>query len=44
LSQLDSYGLLQDQGYKREVFRVTHEGYRVADMLKALPPNEHSAA
>jgi len=35
LNELRENGLLEDRGYKGEVFRVTREGYRLADLLKA---------
>jgi len=34
LKELQSSGLLEDRGYKGEVFSVTDEGYRVADLLR----------
>lgn len=33
LEQLTSKGLVADQGYKGEVFRITNLGYQVADMI-----------
>jgi serine/threonine protein kinase len=33
VDKLCVYGLLQERGYKGEVFAITNEGYRVADML-----------
>jgi len=33
LEQLTSKGLVVDQGYKGEVFRITNLGYQVADMI-----------
>ena len=35
LNYLRQNGLLEDRGYKGEVFRVTREGYELADLLKA---------
>ncbi len=34
LRELKKHGLLQDRGHRGEVFAVTDEGYRVADLLK----------
>lgn len=34
ISQLESNGLVQDRGYKGEVFVITEAGYQVADWLK----------
>ena len=31
--ELRSLGLIEDRGHKGEIFRVTNEGYRVADLL-----------
>ncbi len=33
INQLQGFGLIADAGYKGEVFRVTKEGYKQADML-----------
>lgn len=35
LNELSDTGLLEDRGYKGEVFRVTRDGYELADLLKA---------
>jgi RIO-like serine/threonine protein kinase len=34
LNELCRFGLLQDRGHKREVFKVTGRGYDVADWLR----------
>ncbi len=34
IRQLRDNGLLQDRGYKGEVFSITDEGYRVADLVR----------
>lgn len=36
VDELASCGLIADCGYKGEVFRVTGEGYRVADLLRQV--------
>jgi hypothetical protein len=36
INQLASLGLIEDRGYKGEVFAITDEGYRVADILKTV--------
>lgn len=33
IDELESEGLIQAQGYKRESFRITREGYEVADLI-----------
>jgi hypothetical protein len=35
LNQLIREGLIQDAGHKREVFRLTDKGYRVADLFRS---------
>lgn len=36
IKELVHLGLLEDQGYKGEMFAVTHEGYKVADRISDL--------
>jgi hypothetical protein len=35
VQELEWHGLIQDRGFKREVYNVTDEGYRVADIIRA---------
>jgi hypothetical protein len=35
VSELEQAGLVSDKSYKGEYYEVTHEGYQVADLLKA---------
>lgn len=37
IDQLCRFGLLQERGYKGEVFGITDEGYRVADAIRLQP-------
>ncbi len=37
IDQLCRFGLLQERGYKGEVFGITNEGYRVADAIRLQP-------
>ena len=39
LDELESYGLIEAASYKREVFTVTHEGYRIADEIGSRFPD-----
>jgi len=34
VKELEEQGMIEDQGYKREVFAVTHAGYELADRLR----------
>lgn len=34
ISELENYGLIKDKGYEGELFRVTTNGYKVADEVK----------
>ena len=34
VTELEGHGLIEDRGGQREVFHVTDEGYRVADIVK----------
>ena len=34
IQELCDLGLLQDRGYQGEVFSITSEGYRVADLIR----------
>lgn len=36
ITELYDSGFLQDQGYKGEVFSLTNEGYRIADLLSQI--------
>ncbi len=36
IKELEGHGLIEDRGFKREVFAVTDEGFRVADLLRSL--------
>lgn len=42
LDELETKGLIRDEGYKSEVFLVTKEGYRVADILKTRRTNSQA--
>jgi hypothetical protein len=35
LDQLEGFGLVEPQGYKREVFAMTRRGYEVADRISS---------
>lgn len=35
IKELEGLGLIEDRGYKREVFAVTDEGFRIADLLRS---------
>lgn len=40
IKELEGMSFIEDRGFKREVFAVTDEGFRVADLLRSLtPPN-----
>jgi TIR domain len=34
VQELEGVALVQDQGHKGEVYRITHEGYRIADIIR----------
>lgn len=34
IKELEDLGLIEDRGYNREIFGITREGYRVAELLK----------
>jgi hypothetical protein len=38
IGELERLGLVEDRGYKREVFAVTDEGFRVADLFRSSQP------
>lgn len=38
IQELEGLRLIEDRGHKREVFAVTDEGFRVADLLRSLQP------
>ena len=38
IGELERLGLVEDRGYKREVFAVTDEGVRVADLFRSSQP------
>ncbi len=38
IGELEGLGLVEDRGYKREVFAVTDEGFRVADLFRSSQP------
>ena len=40
LNELLNAGLIQDQGYKGEVFEITDEGYKWADVIQLLPDSQ----
>ena len=35
IEELESHGLIKDRGYKREVFGITREGFRAAELLSS---------
>lgn len=39
IEELLNYGLIEDMGYKREIFQVTKSGYDAADQIKARREN-----
>lgn len=38
IKELEDLGFIEDRGFKREVFAVTHEGFRIADLLRSSQP------
>jgi hypothetical protein len=38
ISELEGLGFIEDRGYNREVFAVTDEGFRIADLLRSSQP------
>lgn len=38
IRELETLGLIEDRGYKREVFAVTREGFRVVDLVRGEQP------
>ncbi|MEI8370414.1 MAG: DUF4062 domain-containing protein [Planctomycetia bacterium] len=38
IRELEGLGFIEDRGYKREVFAVTDEGFRIADLLRSSQP------
>jgi hypothetical protein len=41
ISRLEDLGLVESQGFQREVFKVTASGYRLSDYLQAPPEEGH---
>ncbi len=38
IEELEGLRLIEDRGHEREVFAVTHEGFRIADLLRSSEP------